>query len=260
MSAASVSSPPSIAENSSPLAAPTANQIDNAEPPAPELLASLRPLEFNSTSVESNVLPGNRLLADGLEYAHFPYTARQKFHLFIKDIYDPFAFAGEQFDALYNQAQGNPSDFGSGMQGYGLRLAAIYATDTTGEFFGTFLFPSILHTDPRYFRLGRGGFFHRAGYALTRILIVRKDDGGETFNTARWLTGFATTAVSDSYYPHRDRNMYGVMHHAAVNIGFDALDELFREFWPDIAHRLHVPAFVVRRTADPYFPDQQTKP
>lgn len=237
--------PPSNSEIA--IAAPAENQQ--------ELIATLQPLEITSAS-ERPYLVRNNSIAGQLEVARFPYSPAQKFHLFLKNSYDPFGLISESFDALYNQAEGNPYGYGGGMEGYGKRLGAIKATDVAGEFTGTFLFPSLLRTDPRYFRMGRGGFFKRAGYALTRTLITKKDSGGETFNAANFLSGISTTAISDSYYPHRDRSFPGILQHTSVNIGFDSLNNLFNEFWPDLAQRLRIPAFIVRRTADPYFPDQ----
>src|SRR5207248_1247232 len=83
----------------------------------------------------------------------FPYSTGDKFRLFVKDTVDPFALMGEAATALYNQAKGDPRAYGGGARGYSRRFGAIVGTDFAGEFFGTFLFSSLLHTDPRYFRI-----------------------------------------------------------------------------------------------------------
>ena len=261
---ASSSEPRAVAGATHPLggfipAAPAPNAIvDAAAPPSQnDLLAQLEPLSVRSRAEAKAYNSQRYLAASQPESARFPYSTGDKFRLFLKDPVDPFAMVGESFEALYNQARSEPYQFGGGMEGYGKRMGAIFGTDVVSEFFGTFAFPSLLHTDPRYFRMGHGNFFKRAGYALSRTMIVRKDSGGETFNAANWLGGFATTAISDSYYPNRDRSALGIMQHTAVNVAFDSLSDLFREFWPDMAHRLHIPAFVIRRTADPAFPDQK---
>ena len=36
--------------------------------------------------------------------------------------------------------------------------------------------------DPRYFQLGKGGFWHRTSYAVSRIFIARTDCGHNQFN------------------------------------------------------------------------------
>src|SRR5581483_668120 len=139
----------------------------------------------------------------------FPYTPGEKFRLFVRDVYDPFNFMAEGFNALWAQSQGEPHAYGGGIGGYGRRLGAIVGTDIVGEFTGTFLFPSILHTDPRYFRMARGSFRRRFFYAVTRQLIAKSDSGDDTWNASRLLSGLATTAVSGSYYPNRDRSFPG---------------------------------------------------
>lgn len=188
----------------------------------------------------------------------FPYSPADKFHLFIKDTYDPFALLGEGFTAFYNQAQGNPYGYGGGARGYSRRFGALVGTDFAGEFFGTFLFPSVLHTDPRYFRKVNGGFGSRAIYAMTRTLITKKDSGGNTLNISNFLASIAASAISNTYYPGRKRGVWPTVERATINIGFDSFTGLYREFWPDMAHALHIPAFVIRRTADPMFPPGQT--
>ena len=217
------------------------------EAPAPQDL-----LMTASDGSQSYMIAGHRMPV------RFPYSPADKFRLFIKDTYDPFALMGEGFTAFYNQAQGSPYGFGGGARGYSRRFGAIVGTDFAGEFFGTFLFPSILHTDPRYFRKGEGSFGRRAVYAMTRILITKKDSGGNTFNASNFLSGIATTAISNTYYPGRERGVWPTLERATINIGFDSLTALYREFWPEMAHTLHIPAFVIRRTADPMFPVQSS--
>src|SRR5256885_2998778 len=235
---------PAIVTNSSPA-------MLSATIPGPAIAAPAS----GSTSLAFNApLPRQNayyVLSASQRSPRFPYSAGDKFRLFAKDTVDPFTLMGESATALYYQAKGDPHAFGGGVRGYSRRFGAIVGTDFAGEFFGTFLFSSLLHTDPRYFRMQQGSYAQRSGYALTRILVVRKDSGGYTFNAARWLSSLAATAISNMYYPDRRRGFGPTGQKAATNVGFDAFSDLFREFWPDIAHVLHIPAFVIRRTADP---------
>ena len=225
--------------------------------------AAMAPLSSASGSLALNAaLPRENayyVLTASQRSPRFPYSSGDKFRLFLKDTVDPFALMGEAATALYYQAQNEPSAFGGGARGYSRRLGALVGTDLAGEFFGTFLFSSMLHTDPRYFRMQQGNYAQRSGYALTRILVVRKDSGGYTFNAAKWLSSLAATAISNTYYPNRRRGFGPTVQKAAINVGFDAFSDLFREFWPDIAHTLHIPAFVMRRTADPLIPAKLQK-
>ena len=59
-----------------------------------------------------------------------------------------------------------------------------FADEAVGNYFTEAIVPSLTREDPRYYTLGRlhGGFFRRAGYALTRLVITRSDSGGTMFN------------------------------------------------------------------------------
>src|SRR5260370_4743981 len=82
----------------------------------------------------------------------FPYTAKEKFGLFVRDIYDPFNFMAEGFNALWAQAQGDPRAFGGGAAGYRKSMEGLGGTAFVAEVSAAFLFPSILDTDPRSLR------------------------------------------------------------------------------------------------------------
>ena len=61
------------------------------------------------------------------------------------------------------------------------------------------VFPVVLHQDPRFFRLGRGGFFYRVGYAASRVFITRGDDGAAQFNASEF-GGNAVMAIGSNLY------------------------------------------------------------
>jgi hypothetical protein len=106
------------------------------------------------------------------------------------------------------------------------------------------VFPSILHEDPRYFRQGRGGVWHRTGYALTRILVTRTDAGTNRFNFSEVLGNSLAVAVSNAYYA-QDREALDNIQRLGLQLGTDAISNVLKEFWPDIkrrfSHRHSVP-------------------
>ena len=73
--------------------------------------------------------------------------------------------------------------FGQGMQGYAKRYGAAFADQVDGNIMVGGVYPTILKIDPRYFRLGKGPFAHRFGYAISRIFVARKDSGGSICST-----------------------------------------------------------------------------
>ena len=109
-------------------------------------------------------------------------TAGGKWRLYVKDKTDPFTIGWVAFEAGISQANNDLPGYGQGAAGYGKRFGAGLANEFAGGFFGTFLFPSVLHQDPRYYRLGGGPFKKRLGHALIRPILTHKDSGGRTFN------------------------------------------------------------------------------
>ena len=49
------------------------------------------------------------------------------------------------------------------------------------------VFPTLLRQDPRFFQLGKGGFWKRTAYAVSRIFVTRTDSGHNQFNFSEIL-------------------------------------------------------------------------
>jgi hypothetical protein len=112
------------------------------------------------------------------------------------------------------------------------------ADETAGGFFGTFLFPSVLHQDPRYYRLGAGPFKRRFGHALIRPVLTHKDSGGRTFNWSGILGSLATSSLSNAYYPEENRGVGATFSRVAMSLPFSMIDELVNEFGPDLEKKM----------------------
>jgi hypothetical protein len=167
-----------------------------------------------------------------------PLTARGKWRLFVKDETDPFTIGSEIFEAGIAQANNDFAGYGRGGAGYGKRFGAGFADDTAGGFFGTFLFPSILHQDPRYYRLGGGPFKRRLGHALIRPVFTHTDSGGRAFNWSGILGSIATSSLSNAYYPEGNRGAGATFSRVAMSIPFSMLDQLINEFGPDLQKKV----------------------
>jgi hypothetical protein len=102
----------------------------------------------------------------------------------------------------------------------------------------TGVYPSLLRQDPRYYRLGDGAFSHRAGYALTRILVTRQDSGRRAFNFSEVLGGFTSSAIGVTYYPKSQRDFSDFAERAGIQFAFDAGFNVLKEFYPDIERKL----------------------
>jgi hypothetical protein len=163
-----------------------------------------------------------------------PISWKTKFAITAKGTFDPYEFAIVGVVAGIRQAENAYPGFGQGMSGYGKRYGAAFADQVDGNIMTGAVFPSILKTDPRYFRLGRGGLGHRFGYAVSRILITRRDSGGHMINVPE-LAGNATAiAISNVYYPASDRSWSSSLSNWGTQMGIDAFGNELKEFWPDI--------------------------
>jgi hypothetical protein len=181
------------------------------------------------------VLPNYKTINDP-DRQFSPLTAKQKFGL-VKHYFDPFTFAFTSITAGIDQATNNKAGYGQGMEGYGKRYGADFADGFTNELFVTGFFPTIMHEDPRYFRLGHGSAWKRTGYALSRILISHGDSGKPRFNSSEFLGNIASGGISMLYYPQGDRSVSGVFTRMTVGIGYDSLFNILKEFYPDLKRK-----------------------
>lgn len=161
-------------------------------------------------------------------------TARAKMKVALDDSFDPSAFLVAGVFAGVGMAQRQYPSFGSGAEGFAKYYGGAFADQAIGNLMSEGLFPSVLHQDPRYFVKGKGGFWGRTGYALSREFITRGDDGHNHFNTSE-LTGNAVAAgISNAYYPAADRSFGNTANKWGEQIALDAFFNVAKEFWPDV--------------------------
>ena len=165
-----------------------------------------------------------------------PITWKQKFSMTAKGSFDPYEFVTVGVLSGIRQAENAYPAFGQGMQGYGQRYGTAFADQVDGNMMVGAVFPSILKTDPRYFQMGKGGFVHRFGYAISRIFVTRTDSGGRLFNIPEFLGNATAIGISNAYYPAADRGFSSSLNSWGAQMGIDALGNELKEFWPDI-HR-----------------------
>jgi hypothetical protein len=163
-----------------------------------------------------------------------PLSSREKFRLFLKNSTDPYTIGYTAFQAGIQQANNDLPGYGQGAAGYGKRLGAGLADETSAGFFQAYLFASLLRQDPRYFRQGSGPLYNRLAHAVIRPIVTRNDSGGRTFNWSGLLGGIAASSLSNAYYPAGDRGVAPTFHRVAMGIPFSIIDHLVDEFGPDL--------------------------
>jgi hypothetical protein len=163
-----------------------------------------------------------------------PVSWKEKFAMAAKGSFDPYEFTIIGIVAGIRQAENSDPAFGQGMKGYAKRYGAAFADQVDGNVMVGGVYPTILKIDPRYFRMGRGRFVHRFGYAISRVLVARKDSGGSMFNIPEFAGNATAIAISNVYYPADDRNASANFNNWGVQMGLDAFGNELKEFWPDI--------------------------
>jgi hypothetical protein len=167
-----------------------------------------------------------------------PLTAKGKFELATKDSFDYSSFALAGIIAAEGEAENGTPEFRRGAAGYSRYFWHASTDLAIGNYFTEAIVPTMTRQDPRYYTLGHGGFFHRVGYALSRVAITRTDSGGRTLNISEILGNGLAADVSDRYYPRQERTWRHIRQDWVLQIGIDALFDVGTEFWPDINHHL----------------------
>lgn len=174
----------------------------------------------------------NSLVVEGRDTKTTPLTTGQKFGQVPKNFFNPFTFIGIGIESGIDQAADFHHGYGQGAEGFGKRFGANVADTATGQFFGIGVYPSIFHTDPRYYRMGSGSFFSRATYSATRVLVTRTDSGRRIINVPEILACATSSGISRAYYPDDERTAGDFAVSMGTRIAFDAAYNLAKEFWP----------------------------
>jgi len=169
-----------------------------------------------------------------------PLTQREKFDQWLQGTYDPRGIGLYAFEAatLAYSSKDGFCGYGKDEGDYLKCFAATEADANISSFFGDFLFPVIMHQDPRYFRLGQGSFGKRLGYAISRVFVTHADSGRTVFFASALSGTVIGAAASNLYYPAQDRGFGHSLSRMGLDLGNTALFNAAAEFWPDIQQKL----------------------
>jgi hypothetical protein len=170
-----------------------------------------------------------------------PLTPKAKFKVAFQDSFDPSAFLVAGVFAGTSMAQ-NQYSFGHGAQAFAKYYGGAFADQAIGNFMTEGLFPTMLKQDPRYFYMGKGqGFWKRSGYALSREVVTKGDNGHSQFNFSEIGGNFVAAGISNAYYPAADRTFGKTTSKWGQQIALDAAFNVMKEFWPDVRDKMFKP-------------------
>lgn len=172
-----------------------------------------------------------------------PLAPKQKFELAWKMSVDPVNFIATGLVAGIEQSQNAFPGYGRGAQGYAKRYNAAYADGAIGTMISSAILPVVFKQDPRYFYQGTASIPSRALHAIASAILCKGDNGHWQANYSNIVGNFAAAGISNSYYPHADRNGLSVtFEETLIGLAAGAGGNLFQEFLiRRISPRVHDP-------------------
>jgi hypothetical protein len=214
---------PAFCQTTAPASEPKSDPVDPAKPPE------------QSDKRLLWIIPNYRTFPSLTNYA--PITPKQKFKIASDDSFDRGTFVLAAVFAAHGQGtKANPA-FDQGVAGYARYFGTADADLVIGDFMTEAIFPTILHQDPRYFRLGTGTKWSRLGHAMGQIFWTPVDSGGRQFNYSEIVGNATAVAISNAYYPDgRDAGSAALK--LGSQVGVDMAANVLKEFWPDVHEKL----------------------
>jgi hypothetical protein len=176
-----------------------------------------------------------------------PFTAREKAQLAVHNLLDPFNLLTIGGDAAIAVGANSHSAYGPGIPGWGRYVGVSFTQDMTGEFFDTFLIPSLTHQDPHYHRMPNASVPRRSLHAVAQVFWTQGDNGKGMLNYGD-LGGFAIDdVISNLYVPGQATRASATAERYAIGLATAPIDNFVIEFLPDVARRIHVQVVIVQR-------------
>jgi hypothetical protein len=176
-----------------------------------------------------------------------PMTPAQKGHLAFRDVVDPFNLITILGSSALTIAIDSHTAYGPGFKGFGELSGVSLSQDVIGEFFGTFLIPSIAHEDPHYHRMPTAAFPRRLLHAVSRTVIAQSDYGHPMPNYSTLLTYPIASEISNLYVPGIQSNGPSTVKRIFIGYALDPVNNIVTEFLPDVAKHIHVRIIFVQQ-------------
>lgn len=161
-----------------------------------------------------------------------PLTAKGKLLYAAHEMVRPINLLPATVSAGYGVYNNSNPKYGQGPEAFGQRFAAAAARETSFRLFGDGLLPIAFREDPRYYKLGVGGFRKRTLYAFSRVLVTRSSSGAQTPNYSAILGRGFGAALTHVYYPQASRGSSVVLQTFGTALAGEMSVDFLREFLP----------------------------
>jgi hypothetical protein len=205
----------------------------------------------NSNTVVPVRIPCSELLNPYQKFLNtsivIPLTPRQKGYLAIHNLTTPANLLTIVAVSGFTIGIDSHTAYGPGWKGFGKNTGVSLLQDTTGEFFEAFLIPSLVHQDPRYFRMPKASVRRRFAHAVSRTFVANNDDGSLMPNYATLFSYPINAELSNFYVPGIHADASSTVARIATGLATDPANNLLAEFLPDVARHISVRIIFVQR-------------
>jgi hypothetical protein len=176
-----------------------------------------------------------------------PMTPKEKAWLAARNVEDPFNALTILSLSAIDVGMNAHSPVGPGMSGWSRDVGISYTQDITGEFFGTFLIPSIVHQDPHYHRMPYASIPRRIRHAIVQVGWTLGDNGKGMVNYAA-VVGFAIDdELGNLYVPGQQTDLPASGERYVTGLASAPIENFVTEFMPDVARRIHLRVVLFQR-------------
>jgi hypothetical protein len=213
----------------------TAAAQETASPPQPDPAKHRPSRNYSADELELPIpISSPRALLPGTIE---PLTAQQKAARALKNSLGWKALANRALLAGIVHCQDQPEEWPGDIEGYGMRFGHRMARLAVRE--AIQLGADVtFKTDPRYDRCDCSGFLARTGHAWKRVLVARKDNGGETISISRLAGAYVTPIITDQWYPDRLNTWSHKLESGSMFLMWRGVTNMIREFWPEVSRKV----------------------
>jgi hypothetical protein len=149
------------------------------------------------------------------------------------------SLANRAFVTGYNHWLDDPEEWSGNLDGFGQRFASRMGRLavrqsvqlTTDIAFGI---------DPRFDRCDCKGFWSRTGHAWKRVVVSRRDYGGEIVAVSNFAGAFIPPMITDQWQPPSKNDWPHKWQSGTQFLAFRGLTNMLREFWPEISRKVRI--------------------
>jgi len=175
------------------------------------------------------------------------YTPRELGRLAFRGVVDPFNLLTIGGTSALSVASDADSPYGPGVKGWAKLSGVTLTQDMTGEFFGTFLIPSIDHQDPHYHRLPNASLQRRIAHCIYQVFWTEGDTGKNVVNYSTLVGIPIDEAIDITYVPYQ-RTGWGASAERVASAWYTApIGNFVTEFVPDVARHINLRIVLLQR-------------